>query len=74
MGRTPYRTHSLGDGSEGRREKGLKTVCLAPRCTSGHIAYSIVLSSVSLIGDHAGTVNVLTYTVATYHVAGLFLR
>ena len=34
VGRTPYRTHSLGDGSKCRRGKGLKTVCLAPRCTS----------------------------------------
>ena len=30
----PYRPHSLGDGSECRRGKGLKTVCIAPRCTS----------------------------------------
>ena len=34
VGRTPYRRHSLGDGSERRRGKGLKTVCVAPRCTS----------------------------------------
>ena len=30
----PYRPHSLGDGSECRRGKGLKTVCLAPTHTS----------------------------------------
>ena len=39
-----------------------------------HIAYSIVLSSVFSYCDLAGTFNVLTYTAATYHVAGLFLR
>ena len=39
-----------------------------------HIAYSIVLSSVFSCCDLAGTFNVLTYTAATYHVAGLFLR
>ena len=32
--RTPYRTHSLGDGSKCRRGKGLKTVCIAPTRTS----------------------------------------
>jgi hypothetical protein len=36
-----------------------------------HIAYRIVLSSVSLICDLAGTFNVLTYTAATYHVADI---
>ena len=30
----PYRPHSLGNGSKCRRGKGLKTVCLARRCTS----------------------------------------
>ena len=30
----PYRPHSLGDGSKCRRGKGLKTVCIAPTCTS----------------------------------------
>src|SRR3990170_4920592 len=30
----PYRPHSLGDSSKCRRGKGLKTVCLARRCTS----------------------------------------
>ena len=30
----PYRPHSLGDGSKCRREKELKTVCIACRCTS----------------------------------------
>ena len=34
MGRTPYRLHSLGDGSKCRRGKGLKTVCIAPIRTS----------------------------------------
>src|SRR3990170_5643348 len=34
VGRTPYRSHSLGDGSEHRRGKGLKTVCIAHLCTS----------------------------------------
>ena len=35
VGRTPpYRPHSLGDGSKCRRGKGLKTVCIAPCCTS----------------------------------------
>ena len=34
VGRTPYRTHSLGDGSKCRRGKGLKTVCLGPTRTS----------------------------------------
>ena len=29
----PYRPHSLGDGSKRRRGKGLKTVCIARRCT-----------------------------------------
>ena len=29
-----YHSHSLGDGSEHRRENGLKSVCIAPRCTS----------------------------------------
>ena len=36
VGRTPpYCSHSLGDGSERRCGKGLKTVCIGPRCTSG---------------------------------------
>ena len=30
VGRTPYRTHSLGDGSKCCRGKGLKTVCFGP--------------------------------------------
>ena len=30
----PYRPHSLGDGSKCHRRKGLKTVCIAPHCTS----------------------------------------
>ena len=30
----PYRPHSLGDGSECRHGKGLKTVCLGPTRTS----------------------------------------
>ena len=34
VGRTPYRTRSLGDGSKRRLGKGLKTICIAPRCTS----------------------------------------
>ena len=34
VGRTPYRTHSLGDGPKCRRRKGLKTVCLGPTRTS----------------------------------------
>ena len=34
VGRTPYHPHSLGDGSERRRGKGLKTVCIAPTGTS----------------------------------------
>ena len=34
VGRTPYRTHSLGDGSKCCRRKGLKTVCIAPTRTS----------------------------------------
>ena len=34
VGRTPYRPHSLGDGSKCRRGKGLKTVCLGPTRTS----------------------------------------
>ena len=35
VGRTPpYRPHSLGDGSECRRGKGLKNVCLGPTRTS----------------------------------------
>src|SRR5215216_5350424 len=33
----PYRPHSLGDGSKCHRGKGLKTVCIAPRCTSERI-------------------------------------
>ena len=37
VGRTPYRPHSLDDGSKCRRRKGLKTVCLARRFTSGSI-------------------------------------
>ena len=32
----PYRPHSLGDSSKCRREKGLKTVCIAPRYTNEH--------------------------------------
>ena len=32
--RAPYRSHSLGDGSERRHGKGLKTICIAPCCTS----------------------------------------
>ena len=35
VGRTPYRTHSLGDGSKCHREKGLKIVCLVPTHISG---------------------------------------
>ena len=34
VGRTPYRRHSLDDGSKCRRGKGLKTVCIAPTRTS----------------------------------------
>ena len=34
VGRTPYRPHSLGDGSKRRRGKELKTVCIALTCTS----------------------------------------
>ena len=34
VGRTPYRTHSLGDSFKCRRGKGLKTICLGARCTS----------------------------------------
>ena len=34
VGRTPYRRHSLGEGSKCHRVKGLITVCIAPRCTS----------------------------------------
>ena len=30
----PFHPHSLGDGSKCRRGKGLKTVCIACRCTS----------------------------------------
>jgi hypothetical protein len=30
----PYRTHRQGDGLKLRRGKGLKTVCIAARCTS----------------------------------------
>ena len=37
-----------------------------------HNAYSIVLSSVFSCCDLAGTFNVLTYTAATYHVAGFY--
>ena len=33
VGRTPYRPHSLGDGSKRRRGKGLTTVCIAPART-----------------------------------------
>ena len=32
----PYRPHSLGDGSERRRGKGLKTLSIAPTCTNVH--------------------------------------
>ena len=31
-----YRPHSLGDGSERRRGKGLKTLSIAPTCTNVH--------------------------------------
>src|SRR5215216_1535069 len=34
VGRTPYRHHSLGDGSKYCRGKGLKTVCIALTRTS----------------------------------------
>ena len=34
VGRTPYRPHSLGDGSNCRRGKGFKTVCIALTRTS----------------------------------------
>ena len=34
VGRTPYRSHLLGNGSKCRHGKGLKTVCIAPRCTT----------------------------------------
>ena len=33
VGRTPNHCHSLGDGSKCHREKGLKTVCIAPTRT-----------------------------------------
>ena len=33
----PYRPHSLGDSSERRRGKGLKTVCIAPTRTSDNV-------------------------------------
>ena len=33
-GKHPPIAPTLGDGSECRRGKGLKTVCIAPRCTS----------------------------------------
>ena len=39
VGRTPYRCHSLSDGSKCRRGKGLKTVCIAPTRTSDTNAY-----------------------------------
>ena len=39
VGRTPYRAHSLGDDSKCRRGKGLKIICIAPRCTSACIHY-----------------------------------
>ena len=37
VGRTPYRSHSLGDGSEHRRRQGLKTICIAPTRTSVYL-------------------------------------
>ncbi len=40
----PYRPHSLGDGSKGRRGKGLKTVCLGARSTS--VSYTWASSKV----------------------------
>ena len=30
----PYHPHSLGGGLKCRRGKGLKTICIAPHCTS----------------------------------------
>ena len=30
----PYHNHSVGDGSKCRRGKGLKTICIAPCCSS----------------------------------------
>ena len=43
VGRTPYRPHSLGDGSKRRRGKGLKTICIAGLCTSVHTIPSMML-------------------------------
>ena len=42
VGRTPYRVHSLGDGSKCHHGKGLKTVCIAPARTSDRKA-SLIL-------------------------------
>ena len=44
-----------------------KTITIEPQ---SHIAYRIVLSSAFSYCDLAGASNVLTYTAATYHVAG----
>ena len=46
VGRTPYRTHSLGDGSKCRRGKGLKTVCLEPARTSGRLTPNPIVGQV----------------------------
>ena len=39
VGRTPYRCHSLGDGSKCLRGKGLKTVCISPTRTSDGLLF-----------------------------------
>ena len=54
VGWTPYRTHSLGDGSKCRRGKGLKTVCLGPTRTSAmieHDGLGITYFSVDILKD-----------------------
>ena len=65
VGRTPYRRDSPGDGSKCRRGKGLKTVCLGARCTSGtrpivYLAMSLARGYNSDPGvDHWTTVKII---------------
>ena len=59
----PYRTLSLGDGLEFCRGKGLKTVCIAARCTSEPSLAVPLLSPLSSDSHDRST----SYRSWTYH-------
>jgi hypothetical protein len=57
VGWTPYCTHSLGDGLKLCHGKGMKTVCIGHRCTSGNRpgleTWWLYLAHISSGGDQA---------------------